>query len=61
MPKYRIYDEDGSDAGEAVYGDWLKAGDEIWTPDHIKVRVIDVLPFEEEDGPFDEALRVKVA
>jgi len=61
MPKYRIYDEDGTDAGEAADGDRLKPGDEIWTPDHIKVRVVDVLPLEDEDGPFDRALRVKVA
>ena len=58
MPKYRLYDEDGSDAGEASFAVWLQPGDEVWTPDHIKVRVLDVLPLEDEDGPFARALRV---
>jgi hypothetical protein len=60
MPKYRIYDEDGSDAGEASYAAWIQPGDEIWTPGHANVQVIDALPFDEEDSAFDGALRVEV-
>jgi hypothetical protein len=57
MSRYRIFDEDGSAAGEAVYGDWLKPGDETWTPGHIKVRVVDVLPFEE--APRNKTARLE--
>jgi hypothetical protein len=59
MPKYRLYDEDGSDAGQASYP--IRTGDEVWTPDHRKVRVLELLPFDDDESPFAGALRVELA
>jgi hypothetical protein len=58
MPK-RLYDEDGSDAGEASYAAPIRPGNVIWTPDNIEVRVLEMLPIEDEESPFAGALRVE--
>ena len=56
-----MYDEDGSEAGEASYAAWIRPGDEVWTPDHVRVRVLEVLPFDEDESPLDGALRIEAA
>jgi hypothetical protein len=35
-------------------------GDEIWTPDHRHVRVIDLLPIDDEGSRYSAALRVEL-
>jgi hypothetical protein len=46
---YRLYLEDGSDAGEARYNDWLKPGDEIHVHGTNKAVVVDIVPAKEHD------------
>lgn len=41
--------QDGSDAGEAIYAQMIKPGDEIHLVAGQLVRVLDVAPFDEED------------
>jgi hypothetical protein len=58
--RYKLHRADGSDCGEAQYAFLVKPGETILTGDGRKLRVIDVLTFEEEHGsPFVGALRVE--
>ena len=50
MFRYRLHLEDGSDAGEATYAMMIKPGEEIIAANNQRFRVLDVVPFEEEDG-----------
>ena len=47
--RYRLFDADGSEAGEAHYAVMIEAGETIWTGDGRKLRVVDVVPVMEED------------
>jgi len=59
---YRLHLEDGSDAGEATYAVMVKVGEEILVGNGRRFRVLDVVPFEEEDeSPFVGMLKVEVA
>lgn len=49
MPLYRLFLEDGTDAGEGSYADWLKPGDEIHVHGPNKAVVVDVVPTTEHD------------
>ena len=55
MPLYRLYLEDGTDAGEARYNDWLRPGDEIHVHGTVKAVVIDVVPVVEHDDDRSDA------
>jgi hypothetical protein len=60
MFRYRIHLEDGSDAGEATYAQMAHPGDEIHFGAGQRFRVIDVVPFAEEDeSPFVGLLQVE--
>jgi hypothetical protein len=60
MFTYRLHFEDGSDAGEATYAVMVKPGEEILVGNGRRFRVLDVVPFEEEDeSPFLGLLRVE--
>jgi hypothetical protein len=60
--RYRLHLEDGSDAGEATYAQMVHAGDEIHVGAGQRFRVLDVVPFEEEDeSPFVGLLQVEAA
>jgi hypothetical protein len=62
MFRYRLHLEDGSDAGEATYPLMIKPGDEIHLGAGQRFRVLDVVPFEEEDeSPFVGLLQVEAA
>ena len=62
MYAYRLHLEDGSDAGQVTYAVLVKPGEEILVGNGRRFRVIDVLPFEEEDeSPFVGLLQVEVA
>jgi hypothetical protein len=57
---YRLHLEDGSDAGEATYAVMVKVGEEILVGNGKRFRVLDVVPFEEEDeSPFVGLLQVE--
>jgi hypothetical protein len=52
--------EDGDDAGEATYAEWINPGEEIHLGSGKRFRVLDVVLFEEEDSsPFVGLLRVE--
>jgi hypothetical protein len=59
--RYRLHYEDGSDAGEAHYAVMIQPDEIIWTGGGRKLRVLDVVPVEEEDSPFVGLLRVEAA
>ncbi len=61
MYRYRLFDADGADQGEAYYAVLIEAGDIIWADDRRKLRVFDVVPVEEEDSPFVGFLKVESA
>jgi hypothetical protein len=54
--------EDGSDVGEATYAVLIKPGEEILVGNGRRFRVLDVVPFGEEDeSPFVGLLKVEAA
>ena len=52
MFTYRLHLEDGSDGGEATYAVMIKPGEEILFGNGRRFRVLDVVPFEEDESPF---------
>ena len=62
MFRYRLHFEDGSGAGEATYAMMIQPGEEILLGAGQRFRVLDVVPFEEEDeSPFVGLLQVEAA
>jgi hypothetical protein len=60
--RYRLHLEDGTDAGEATYAQMIRLGDEIHLGAGQRFRVMDVVPFDEEDeSPFVGLLQVEAA
>ena len=58
----RLHIEDGSDAGEATYSVMIRPGEEIFVGAGQRLRVVDVVPFDEEDeSPFVGLLQVEAA
>jgi hypothetical protein len=53
MFRYRLHSPDGDDLGEATYAMMIHAGEEIHGNGGQRLRVIAVVPFDEEDeSPF---------
>jgi hypothetical protein len=62
MFTYRLHLEDGSDVGEASYPSMVKVGELLFFGGGRKFRVIDVVPFDDEDeSPFVGLLQVEAA
>jgi hypothetical protein len=59
MYHYRLFEVDGTEAGEAHYAVLIAPGETIWTGDGRKLRVVDLVPVEEEDSPFTGFLKVE--
>jgi len=60
MYTYRLHLEDGSDAGTATYAVLVRPGEEILVGNGRRFRVLDVVPFDEEDeSPFVGLLQVE--
>jgi hypothetical protein len=59
--RYSLVDADGADQDEAYYPILIEPGDIIWADDRRKLRVVDVVPVEEEDSPFVGFLKVESA
>jgi hypothetical protein len=58
--RYRLHSVDGDDLGESTYAVVIKPGDEIHVGAGKRFRVLDVVPFDEEDeSPFVGLLQVK--
>ena len=59
MFRYRLHSADGDDLGESTYAVPIKPGDEIHVGAEKRFRVLDVVPFEEEDeSPFMGSYRL---
>ena len=59
MFRYRLHSPDGDDLGEATYAQMIKPGEEIHVGAGQRFRIIDVVPFDEEDeSPFVGLLQV---
>ena len=62
MFRYRLHTADGDEVGEATYAVMIKPGEEIHGSGGQRLRVLDVVPFEEEDeSAFVALLRVEAA
>ncbi len=57
--RYRLFNADGSDAGEATYPVSVTPGAEIIATDGRHLHVLDLVPVEEEGSPFVGLLRVE--
>lgn len=61
MFKYRLFWADGGDAGEAEYAVNNKPGEIVWANGTQQLRVLDVVPVEEDDSPYVGLLKVEGA
>jgi len=60
MFRYRLYAPDGDELGEATYAVMILPGDEILFAAGSRFRVLDVVPFEEQDeSPLVGLLQVE--
>jgi hypothetical protein len=57
--RYKMHFSDGSEAGDAAYADNVKPGDELMLGPSRFVRVLSLVPVEEEDSPYVGLLRVE--
>jgi hypothetical protein len=57
--RYRFYDADGDELGEATYAVLIEPGEEIVTGDGRKLRVLDVAPVQEEGAAIVGLLKVE--
>jgi hypothetical protein len=61
MFRYKMHFADGSEAGDAAYADNVTSGDELMLGPGKFVRVLDVVPIEQEDSPYVGLLKVEPA
>jgi hypothetical protein len=62
MFRHRLHSPDGDDLGEATYAQMINPGEEIIAGKNEHFRVVDVVPFDEEDeSPFVGLLQVEAA
>jgi len=61
LNRYRLFELDGAECDEAHYAVLIEPGEIIWTGDGRELRVVDVVPVEEDDSPFVGFLRVEPA
>jgi hypothetical protein len=60
--RYRLHSPDGDDLGEATYAVMIKVGEEVLVGNGRRLRVLDVVPFAEDDeSPFVVLLKVEAA
>lgn len=59
--RYRIFETDGSEAGEAHYAVLIQPGETIHASDGRKLRVLEVVPTEDEASVYVGMLRVEAA
>jgi hypothetical protein len=57
--KYKLHYEDGSDAGTAEYAVFIQPGETIWTGDGRHLRVLDLVPTEDDSHEYTGLLRVE--
>jgi hypothetical protein len=59
MFRYKIHYEDGSEAGDAAYADWVNVGETVMLGPGNTVRVLAVVPIDEEGSPYAGLLQVE--
>ena len=60
MFRYKLYFEDGSEAGDAAYADNVNPGEVILIGSRQRLRVLDVVPVDQDDdSPFVGLLKVE--
>jgi hypothetical protein len=59
--RYKLYFEDGSEAGEAAYAVYVNPGEFVLIGAGQRLRVLDVVPVDEERSPFIGLLKVEAA
>jgi hypothetical protein len=61
--RYRLHSPDGDDLGEATYAVMIKPGEELFFEGGRRLRVLAVVPFEEEDegSPLVGLLQIEAA
>jgi hypothetical protein len=60
MLKYRLHSPGGDDLDEGTYAVMIKPGEEVLVGNGRRLRVLDVVPFEDEDeSAFTGLLRVE--
>jgi hypothetical protein len=62
MFHYKLHWADRSEAGDASYAINIKPGDLIWIPSpNRQLRVLELVPVEEEDSPYQGLRKVEAA
>ena len=62
MFRYRLHSRDGDDLGEPTYPEQIKVGEELFFGGGRRYRVLDIVPFDEQDeSPFVGLLKVEAA
>jgi hypothetical protein len=59
--RYRLYNADGSDAGDAHYAVPIQSGETIHASDGRTLRVLEVVPTEDESDEYVGTLRMDAA
>ena len=61
MFRYKLHDQDGSEAGDAAYADNVNPGDELMLGPGKFVRVLEYVPVDVEGSPYTALLEVEAA
>jgi hypothetical protein len=59
--RYKLYLEDGSDAGEAAYADNVNPGEVVLIGASERLRVLELVPIDAESSPYTALLKVEAA
>ena len=59
MFRYKLYWADGSEAGEAAYATNIRPGETVLVGNGRELRVLDVVPVDEEGSPYVGLLKVE--
>jgi hypothetical protein len=59
--RYRLFEPDGSEIGDAEYAVQVHAGETIWTLDGCELRVTALVPVGDERSPYTALLQVEAA
>jgi hypothetical protein len=59
--RYRLFDVDGSDIGDAAYALIVHPGDVISTLDGRELRVTALVPLDDKQSPYSALLQVQTA
>lgn len=57
--RYRLYTQDGDELGEATYAAMIQPDEVIHVNGGQRFRVLDVVPFTEDESPFVGLLKVE--